>query len=778
MIFISKGWRHLIFVLAMYVLMAYAINAAYDPDLAGPMLNFSMGFTMLVAIYILAVSCVVVPPLMAALLSASIIYPGTFILDFAWIHAIIFGVLILYLNTLYQAARSISVEHRSMSPWFVWLNLIPIWNIIWMFFTVVWLGRGLQAESSSLFGQQPYSSTWAPLYDLFSRNPAQKQRSIKNQNHSQNNLDNIAYIWGVGYLGVAVFALLGLSAEIGLQHGYPQGIIILFCILLAISSIIWAVYWFIIKKYLSLIMGEKSSQGHRIDALEPATPTPETNAAPSQSDSVSGQGSSNSRGWIARFFIGLATLLGVAQGASSERRLWWITSTIVGVVALPLALGLYQLDQNRTEMDSGLWSEARELDSAESYADYLENCTTCEREGRAEEKLQAAQDDERLWSQARDSDSEESYADYLENCTTCERKERAEEKLQAAQDDERLWSQARDSDSGESYADYLENCTTCERKERAEEKLQAAQEASEKWVFEGHDLKVKDVTVADHTVYSGGEDGIIRAIDSDTGEEQRVFEGHNGTIHSLAVSGETVYSSDSRGIVRATYAGDSGHTIGAYGAEAGEELWVFDGHDGMVRGVATDGNTVYSAGASMPLGGDEDETVRAILEGVEYWVFEGHDREVRDVAVDDDTVYSASADGTVRAIDSSTGNEHWVFEGHGASPVLGVEADGDTVFSAGMDNTVRAIDADTGSEQWIFEGHSSGVRSVAASGDTVYSASGGRGGDNSVRAIDAHTGKEQWVFEAHEGTVNGVAVKGDTVYSASDDGTVRAITPP
>lgn len=53
---------------------------------------------------------------------------------------------ILYLLTLHRALSKCSVESRTMSPGLVWLQLIPVFDLIWQFFVVIHVGRTLGNE--------------------------------------------------------------------------------------------------------------------------------------------------------------------------------------------------------------------------------------------------------------------------------------------------------------------------------------------------------------------------------------------------------------------------------------------------------------------------------------------------------------------------------------------------------------------------------------------------------------------------------------------------------
>lgn len=56
---------------------------------------------------------------------------------------------IFYLLTLYNTMNKIKPENRTMQPGNVWLELVPIFNIIWQFFNVIHVSDSLQNEFKS-----------------------------------------------------------------------------------------------------------------------------------------------------------------------------------------------------------------------------------------------------------------------------------------------------------------------------------------------------------------------------------------------------------------------------------------------------------------------------------------------------------------------------------------------------------------------------------------------------------------------------------------------------
>jgi hypothetical protein len=55
-------------------------------------------------------------------------------------------VLVFYLLTLQKALTRCSPENRAMQPGMVWLQLIPLFNLVWQFFNVINVAKSLGAE--------------------------------------------------------------------------------------------------------------------------------------------------------------------------------------------------------------------------------------------------------------------------------------------------------------------------------------------------------------------------------------------------------------------------------------------------------------------------------------------------------------------------------------------------------------------------------------------------------------------------------------------------------
>jgi len=162
--------------------------------------------------------------------------------------------------------------------------------------------------------------------------------------------------------------------------------------------------------------------------------------------------------------------------------------------------------------------------------------------------------------------------------------------------------------------------------------------------------------VANGTVYVGGNDYRLHALNASDGEEVWTFE-TTARVATPAVRGNTVYVPEDT-----TRAGEDGEYMAneygrlyAVGTEDGEERWRFEA-DGAIRNApAVTDDRVYVAGV------DRNVYQLARTDGSEEWAFETGDQILSSPIVTGDTVYVGSDDGNLYAL-TTEGSERWTFE--------------------------------------------------------------------------------------------------------------------
>lgn len=161
-----------------------------------------------------------------------------------------------------------------------------------------------------------------------------------------------------------------------------------------------------------------------------------------------------------------------------------------------------------------------------------------------------------------------------------------------------------------------------------------------------------------------------------------------------------------------------------------------------------------------------------------HFVFETEGEITSSPVVSGDTVYVGSSDGTLYAIDTSTGNERWSYEpdqSYGFEQSSPAVASG-SVFIGTAGRQVVSINAETGEQQWSHNVIGPIHSSPAVAGGIVYILDG----NGTLLAFDAQTGEQQWsepsesYVAANEGT-SSPAVVDHTVYLGSPRGDLRAL---
>ncbi len=282
----------------------------------------------------------------------------------------------------------------------------------------------------------------------------------------------------------------------------------------------------------------------------------------------------------------------------------------------------------------------------------------------------------------------------------------------------------------------------------------------ERAVLEGHRggiLAVCPVTVAGRELLaSGGDDGIVRVWDPQTGELSAVLEGHRGGVRAVCpvtVAGRQLLASG----------GDDG-MVRVWDPQTGEQRAVLEGEPGWVLAVCR----VSVAGRQLLASGGHDGTVRvwdpqtgeqrAVLERDRTWVLA-----VCPVTVAGrQLVASGGQYGTVRVWDPQTGDQNVLEDDQGGAlgGVLAVcpvtVAGRQLVASGGDDGMVRVWDPQTGEQSAVLEGHRGAVRAVCPVTVAGRQLVASGGDDGMVRVWDPQTGDQSVLEDDQGGALGGV----------------------
>jgi outer membrane protein assembly factor BamB len=247
------------------------------------------------------------------------------------------------------------------------------------------------------------------------------------------------------------------------------------------------------------------------------------------------------------------------------------------------------------------------------------------------------------------------------------------------------------------------------------------------WGFEGWDVYTSSPVVSDSIVVFGAGDGVVYALEIETGNElwRLVTEGRVRASPAIADGIVFVGSTDGR----------------AYALElpTGAERWRFE----------TDGVKISS----------EDQGVdrRSIIASP---------------TVADGTVFVGSRDGYMYALDRETGEEKWRVSHDGSWAMSSPAVLGNMVYAGTSDGRfVHAVNAESGEEEWRFVGEGYTWSSPCVAGNTVFIGDGA----GYLRAVALDSGLERWNYPVSDGVYSSPVVDDGVVFFGADDGYVYAL---
>jgi eukaryotic-like serine/threonine-protein kinase len=237
-----------------------------------------------------------------------------------------------------------------------------------------------------------------------------------------------------------------------------------------------------------------------------------------------------------------------------------------------------------------------------------------------------------------------------------------------------------------------------------------------KWKFATGDRIVSSPVMQDKTIYFGGDDGNIYAVDAETGRQIWKRATSGPVSSSPAVADGFVYATSYDG------------KLYALNAATGAVKWKF----------STAGERRFEA-KGLHNFQPKDQTIADPLD-----IF------LSSPVVAKGAVYFGSGDGNLYAVDGATGELRWKFKTGDVVHSSPAFANG-VLFFGSWDSYFYAVDAATGKEKWRFHGGEDPLihnqvgfqSSPAVANGVVYT--GCR--DAQLYALDAATGKEKWKFD-------------------------------
>ena len=260
-----------------------------------------------------------------------------------------------------------------------------------------------------------------------------------------------------------------------------------------------------------------------------------------------------------------------------------------------------------------------------------------------------------------------------------------------------------------------------------------------KWKFPTGDRIVSSPAWSDGTIYFGGDDGNIYAVEAESGRQLWKHATKGPAPCTPAVADGVVYA--------LSYDG---------------KLYALDARTGGVRWKFT-------------TGGERRFEAKGLhgLQPKNQTIADAFDVFLSSPVVAQGAVYFGSGDGNLYAVDVATGELRWKFPTGDVVHASPAYADGVLYFGS-WDSYFYAVEAATGKEKWRFHGgedpqihNQVGFQSSPAVVDgVVYT--GCR--DAQLYALDAATGKQKWKFDnSFSWVISSPAVSEGKVYFATSD---------
>lgn len=294
------------------------------------------------------------------------------------------------------------------------------------------------------------------------------------------------------------------------------------------------------------------------------------------------------------------------------------------------------------------------------------------------------------------------------------------------------------------------------------------------WQAEFGDLFMGTPLVADKILYSGGSDGLLYAIDAETGDVRWSVGGFGVLETATAIAGGIIVAGGGNQRVFALDRWD-GHRLWAFQTTApvftaplivGDTLFIITYDKLHVLDLQT-GKVIWeiNIGAEMtyisPPAFVDDTLFVAV--GPKLYAFDVTTTQVRwtvnekqpfwGLALSQSLVVVGNSDGDLHAYDQRTGEERWAFASRFGGPDeiwSSPAANGHIIYAGSRDRYVYAVDSETGQKLWEFKTNGDAVSDPVVSDGVLYVSDSNHYlpmGRRHLFALDAETGQLLWTYE-------------------------------
>jgi eukaryotic-like serine/threonine-protein kinase len=315
-----------------------------------------------------------------------------------------------------------------------------------------------------------------------------------------------------------------------------------------------------------------------------------------------------------------------------------------------------------------------------------------------------------------------------------------------------------------------------------------------KWQTQVSSTWLMPPMVADGILYTGSGDGVLYALNAETGELIWSTGGFGQLESTGAIAGDMIITGGElvqaldRQIGNVLWSFRTGyfvqgsplivadrvyvatdHVVFALDLQSGQLIWrVATGNEGAFMGApAYDEGVIYTTGGKLLLALDAET-------GKELWRVEKNEMFLG-LAVTNGFVYVGNWDHHLYAFDQSTSEEKWNFEVGGV--FWSAPAVNEDIVYAGNTDFVYALSTQTGELLWSYQTDGDSVSEPMIAGDVVYVSDSSHEfprGPRHLYALDANTGEELWVFESVSTFLPAPAL-GDGVIYVTSTGKVIAL---